>query len=70
MDKNINHELVSIEEMMKKFMVSKTTIFTWIRKNGLPSIKLGGTLRFDPREVEEWVNQNRRGRHKEDWKWD
>lgn len=69
MDKNVNTELVSIEEMMKKFMVSKATIFVWIKKMGLPSIKLGGTLRFDTREVEEWVNQNRRGKHREAWKW-
>lgn len=52
-------ELLTVEEMMKKFKVSKVTIYNWI-KTGLPSIKMGRTLRFDSKEVMEWVDRNRR----------
>jgi len=59
-NKDLNIDLLSIEEVAKRFMVSKTTIHRWIKEDGFPSIKLRGTLRFDAREVREWVNQNRR----------
>lgn len=65
-DKNIDPldiKLLSIEEMMNKFMVSKATIYKWMRYDGFPSIKLGGIVRFDPQEVDKWVDSNRRNKN-------
>ena len=54
---NIDIELLNIEEIAKKIMVSKTTIHRWIKEDGFPSIKIKGTLRFDLHEVMKWVNR-------------
>ena len=43
------------EHVEKYFDVSANTIDRWIREEGLPVIRLGGTVRFDLAEVRAWA---------------
>lgn len=49
-------ELLTVEDLMKRFKVTRATIYNWIRK-GLPSAKIEGTRRFKPDEVNKWVDK-------------
>ena len=56
--------LLTLEEMAEKSKVTTRTIHNWIL-GGMPVMKIGGVLRFDPEEVMAWMKQKRtRGRNK------
>lgn len=47
-------QYVTVKELMKLYMCSKSTIYNWIDE-GLPVYKFGRMTRFIEREVDEWV---------------
>lgn len=49
-------DYIKVKDIMKKYGVSKTTIYNWI-KEGLPSYSFGKLRRFTEKEVEEWMNK-------------
>ena len=48
--------LLTVEELMEMLKVSRTTIYLW-RKNGLPYKKVGRSIRFDYKEVRDWIDE-------------
>lgn len=50
-------ELLTQAELMERLRISRATLFRW-RQAGLPTIKLGRTLRFDAVEVLRWVKRS------------
>lgn len=47
--------MLTVNDLIKKYSVSKATIYNWI-KRGMPYQKVGGKLtRFDEKEVDSWV---------------
>ncbi|MGE5508948.1 MAG: helix-turn-helix transcriptional regulator [Chitinophagales bacterium] len=47
-------ELVTLEELRQRLKVSRATVFR-LKEKGMPSVKVGGALRFDPKAVDEWI---------------
>ncbi len=43
----------TMEDVRSYFKVSRTTIYEWMAE-GLPSVKIGGSLRFDKSDVVRW----------------
>lgn len=55
--------LLTLEEIAERFKVTSRTIYNWI-DGGMPVMKIGGVIRFDPEEVTAWMKQKRtRGRN-------
>lgn len=46
--------MLTREELAKEFKVHVNTIDKW-RKNGMPEIKIGSTVRFDLQDVLAWL---------------
>ena len=44
------------KDLEKKYQVSRSTIDNW-KKDGLPHIKIGRSVRFVEKEVERWINK-------------
>ena len=44
------------KDLEKKYQISRSTVDNW-KKEGLPFIKIGRSVRFDEREVERWINE-------------
>lgn len=42
-------------ELAKKLNVTRQSIYNWIKK-GLPFVKVGSVIRFDPDQVQEWID--------------
>ena len=55
---NIQKEkgLLTTEDLMDFFNVTRNTIYNW-RSEGLPFIKIGRNIRFDPNDVVEWAEK-------------
>ena len=49
--------LVDSDELAKQLMVSKSTIVK-LRKQGMPVIRIGDSVRFDPEAVMYFINDN------------
>ncbi|MDA8337004.1 MAG: helix-turn-helix domain-containing protein [Peptococcaceae bacterium] len=50
-------EYLTQKELCKWLKISPVTLWRW-RRAGLPYFKYGNTVRFNPEEVSEWLEQN------------
>jgi PTS system nitrogen regulatory IIA component len=48
-------ELVSVRWVARRCGVGLSTVYDWASRGVVPSYRLGGTLRFNPAEVEDWI---------------
>lgn len=54
--------LWKVDDVMRFIGVGRTWVYEAARRNALPHVRLGNTLRFEPDEVRAWVAKNRIGR--------
>jgi predicted DNA-binding transcriptional regulator AlpA len=56
-------ELLTIQQLADRLTVSVGCIRAWrLRGDGPPAIRMGTALRWDPREVDEWLDSRRESR--------
>ena len=51
-------KFLTIDDVSEMLQVTRSTVYN-LKKRGLPYIKLGKNIRFDQKEVIEWVKANR-----------
>jgi predicted DNA-binding transcriptional regulator AlpA len=44
------------KDLEKKYQISRSTVDNW-KKEGLPYIKIGRSVRFDEAEVDKWIKK-------------
>ena len=49
-------KLVGVKEIALLLGVKPSTIYQWAELRQIPHIKLNGSLRFDPADIEKWVH--------------
>ena len=49
--------LFNIQEAAWYTGVSVTTLYKWVSQRKIPYIKLGGSLKFDPVKLDEWIKE-------------
>lgn len=49
--------VLTIEQLAELLMVSRTTVYDLIRKEGLPCFSVGTRKRFNTQAVLEWITQ-------------
>ena len=56
-------ELLTIQELAERLTVSVGCIRAWrLRGDGPPAIRVGTALRWDPHEIDEWLDSRRESR--------
>lgn len=53
--------LITPEEAARKCSVCRTTLYAWIREEGLPSLRVGKRRLICPDQLREWIQR----RHEE-----
>lgn len=53
-------KLMTSQEVAALLCVAPSTIYCWAQSGKLPSIKLGGVVRFAPADIESFVESSRR----------
>jgi excisionase family DNA binding protein len=48
-------EWLTVDELADLLGVSRQSVYRWRHSDGMPSHKIGRLVRFDVREVEEWI---------------
>lgn len=56
--KLMNHAL-TVTELAKMLHLGKTAVYDMVRRETIPCIRLGYSVRFDPQEIAEWLDQHR-----------
>ena len=51
-------------ELAKGLKVASGTIYAWVERGLIPHIRLEKCIRFDPREIRDWLEQNRKAAQK------
>lgn len=57
-------DLISPEELAAALKVARVTAYQWVRRGVIPYLKLEGVVRFDPQEVQAWLESKRRAAQK------
>jgi excisionase family DNA binding protein len=50
----LTEKLIDTNELAELLRVSISTI-SRLRKKGMPAMKIGGSIRFDPLKIKEWM---------------
>jgi excisionase family DNA binding protein len=57
-------DLISPEELAAALKIARVTAYQWVRRGVIPNLKLEGVVRFDPQEVQAWLESKRRAARK------
>ena len=53
------NEMLTIADLVKKFKVTRPTIYSWMEKGLLKKIPIGGRVLFHPNDINELINRLR-----------
>lgn len=53
--------LLRAEDVARRIDASKQTVYLLAREKTLPSVRWGRSVRFDPKDVERFIRDHRRG---------
>jgi excisionase family DNA binding protein len=51
-------KFLTVDDVSEMLQVTRSTVYN-LKKRGLPYIKLGKNIRFDQKEVVDWIKANR-----------
>ncbi len=49
--------LLTVRDMAKRLRMKDKTVYTWASQGKIPCLKINGVIRFDAREIEQWLQQ-------------
>ena len=47
--------LLTVKDMATRLQVKDKTIYAWTSQGKMPCVKVNGVIRFDAREIEQWL---------------
>jgi excisionase family DNA binding protein len=47
--------LLTVKDLAIRLQVKAKTVYAWTSQRKIPSIKINGAIRFDAREIEQWL---------------
>ena len=53
-------QYLNIAALADRLLVKRSTLYAWAEQGMIPHVKLGRLLRFDPDEIEAWLQNHRR----------
>ena len=50
---------LSVEEISQHLGIKKDTVYKWVRNRNMPSHKVGRLLKFQAKEIDEWIREGK-----------
>lgn len=47
--------LLTVKDIAARLQIKDKTIYAWASQGKIPSVRINGVLRFDPRDIEPWL---------------
>ena len=54
-------QYLDIAALAERLGIKRSTLYAWAEQGTIPHLKLGRLLRFDPDEIEVWLQSHRHG---------
>jgi len=51
--------LLTIRDVSERLRIKRSTLYAWAEQGCIPHLKLGRLIRFDPDEIESWLQTHR-----------
>ncbi len=51
----MNKLLINVKQLSESTGLSVFTLYSWINQKRIPYVKVGRLVRFDPKEIEKWI---------------
>lgn len=55
------NRLLTASEIAELLFVSVKTVYQWVELNQIPYLKLNGSVRFHPRDIDIWIKNSKKG---------
>ena len=52
-------QYLNIAVLAERLLVKRSTLYAWVEQGTIPHLRLGRLLRFDPDEIEVWLQAHR-----------
>ncbi len=52
--------LLTPDEVAQMFGIARKTVLVWARQGQIPCVRVGRFVRFDPAEIDRWLDSRRR----------
>jgi excisionase family DNA binding protein len=56
----MDEDLLTVDELCKWLKITRKTTERW-RKEGMPFVKIKGSVRFERKAIEQWIEENGKG---------
>jgi excisionase family DNA binding protein len=53
-------QYLDIAALAERLQIKRSTLYAWTEQGSIPHLKLGRLIRFDPDEIEAWLQSHRR----------
>ena len=50
--------LLTVKDMATRLQVKEKTVYAWVSQGKIPCVKVNGAIRFDPGEIEQWLQKS------------
>jgi excisionase family DNA binding protein len=67
--RSLVEKLQTVTELADKLRVKPSTIYTWVRQDKVPYIRLGRLIRFTSEQVDKLLDQNNHEESLDDERW-
>lgn len=57
--KPVTPEYLTMRDVAKLLKVSERTVYSFIKRDGLPFVRLGSSVRFDPQDLPKWIESRK-----------
>jgi len=55
----MERRLLGVDELAEYLGVKKWTLYTWVSQRRIPFVKCGRLTKFDLRDIEHWIEENK-----------
>ena len=56
---SVGQRLLTVQDAARYLTVSVSTLYGWVWQRRIPFVKVGRALRFDPRDLEDFIKTNK-----------
>jgi excisionase family DNA binding protein len=56
-------KLMTLSQLAEYLQLGKSTVYKMVQKGEIPGIKIANQWRFDKKEIEKWVKEQKNLRH-------
>ena len=49
--------LLTVKDLATRLQVKDKTVYAWASQGKIPCVKVNGAIRFDAREIEQWIQR-------------